>query len=150
MVIDADTSAKYGFNPGDSIRAAGTGQIRSFKVVGVSRFGNVNSLGGALQRGGSASRCAAARDLGRFGAPAVDHLVYALANDKDWCVREAAIQSLGQIGPAARAAVPQLQAIIRANPYECTVCERKQMEDQAHFEDLRRAARAALQRITGG
>ena len=90
----------------------------------------------------------AARDLGRFGAPAVDHLVYALANDKDWCVREAAIQSLGQIGPAARAAVPQLQAIIRANPYECTVCERKQMEDQAHFEDLRRAARAALQRIT--
>ena len=41
-------------------------------------------------------------------------------------------------------------AIIRANPYECTVCERKQMEDQAHFEDLRRAARAALQRITGG
>src|SRR5439155_493886 len=111
---------------------------------------NVNSLGGALQRGGSASRCAAARDLGRFGAPAVDHLVYALANDKDWCVREAAIQSLGQIGPAARAAVPQLHAIIRANPYECTVCERKQMEDQAHFEDLSRAARAALQRITGG
>jgi len=109
---------------------------------------NVNSLGRTLQTGGPAARCAAARDLGRFGAPAVDHLVYALANDKDWCVREAAIQSLGQIGPAARAAVPQLQAIIRANPYECTVCERKQMEDQAHFEDLRRAARAALQRIT--
>jgi putative ABC transport system permease protein len=47
VVIDADTSGKYQFNPGDSIRAAGTGLIRSFKVVGVSRFGNVNSLGGA-------------------------------------------------------------------------------------------------------
>lgn len=119
------------------------------REVEVPQGPNVNSLGGALQRGGSAARCAAARDLGRFGGPAVDHLVYALANDKDWCVREAAIQSLGQIGPPARAAVPQLQAIIRANPYECTVCERKQMEDQAHFEDLRRAARAAMQRISG-
>jgi tetratricopeptide (TPR) repeat protein len=109
---------------------------------------NVNSLGRTLQTGGAGARCAAARDLARFGAAAVDHLVYALANDKDWCVREAAIQSLGQIGPAASAAVPQLKAIIRANPYECTVCERKQMEDQAHFEDLRRAARIALQRIT--
>jgi HEAT repeat protein len=110
---------------------------------------NVNSLGGTLQRGGPSARCAAARDLGRFGAPAVDHLVYALANDRDWCVREAAIQSLGQIGGAARAAVPLLRSIARANPHECTICERKQMEDQARFEDLRRAARAALARIGG-
>jgi Tfp pilus assembly protein PilF len=110
---------------------------------------SVGSLGGTLQRGGPAARRAAARDLARFGAPAVDHLVYALANDKDWDVREAAIQALGQIGSAARAAVPQLHAIARANPYECTVCERKQMENQAHYEDLRRAARAALQRISG-
>ena len=47
VVIDADTAAKYHFNPGDPIRVAGTGQIRSFKVVGVSKFGDVNSLGGA-------------------------------------------------------------------------------------------------------
>jgi tetratricopeptide (TPR) repeat protein len=110
---------------------------------------NVGSLGYTLSRGGPAARCAAARDLGRFGAPAVQHLLYAVANDKDWCVREAAIQALGQIGAPARSAVPQLQAIARSNPYECTVCERKQMEDQARYEDLRRAARAALQRIGG-
>jgi hypothetical protein len=109
----------------------------------------VGSLGYSLSRGGPSARCAAARDLGRFGAPAVEHLLYAVANDKDWCVREAAIQSLGQIGPPARSAVRQLQAIARSNPYECTVCERKQMEDQARYEDLRRAARAALQRIGG-
>jgi len=110
---------------------------------------SVNSLGGTLQRGGPSARRAAARDLARFGGDAVQHLLYAAVNDKDWDVREAAIQSLGQIGPPARAAVPQLQAIARANPFECTVCERKQMEDQARYEDLRRAARAALQRIGG-
>src|SRR5207253_615052 len=30
VVIDADTSAKYHFEPGDTIRAAGTGPMRSF------------------------------------------------------------------------------------------------------------------------
>src|SRR5205823_824010 len=47
VVIDADTSAKYHFNPGDTIRVAGTGRIHAFTVVGVSKFGNLNSLGGA-------------------------------------------------------------------------------------------------------
>jgi hypothetical protein len=107
----------------------------------------VGSLGYSLSRGAPAARRAAARDLARFGAPAVEHLLYALVQDKDWEVRETAIESLGQIGGPARSACAQLQAIARSNPYECTVCERKQMEDQARYEDLRRAARAALQRI---
>jgi putative ABC transport system permease protein len=47
VVIDADTSAKYHFNPGDTIRVAGTGRIRAFTVVGISKFGDLNSLGGA-------------------------------------------------------------------------------------------------------
>jgi putative ABC transport system permease protein len=47
VVIDGDTAAKYHFGPGDAIRVAGTGRIRSFKVVGVSKFGDLNSLGGA-------------------------------------------------------------------------------------------------------
>src|SRR5438067_2435104 len=60
VVIDADTSATYHFNPGDAIRAAGTGRIRSFKVVGVSKFGDLNSLGGATIAGFTV---ATARDL---------------------------------------------------------------------------------------
>ena len=47
VVIDADTSAKYHFNPGDSIRVVGTGRIRTSRVVGVAKFGDLNSLGGA-------------------------------------------------------------------------------------------------------
>ena len=109
----------------------------------------VGSLGYTLMKGAAAARRSAARDLARFGAPAVEVLTYAAVNDKDWDVREAAIQSLGQIGPPARSAVPQLQGIAGRNPYECTVCEREQMNNQIHYEDLRKAARAAIQRING-
>jgi HEAT repeat protein len=115
----------------------------------VAQGPSVNSLGGTLQRGGPSARRTAARDLARFGGEAVPHLVYAAVNDKDWDVRETAIQSLGQIGAAARAAVPQLQGIARSNPYECTICEPQQLKDQTRYEDLRRAARAAVARISG-
>jgi putative ABC transport system permease protein len=47
VVIDADTAASYHFAPGDTIRAAGTGAVRPFRVVGISKFGDVSSLGGA-------------------------------------------------------------------------------------------------------
>ena len=47
VVIDADTAAKQHFSPGDTIRVSGTGPVRPFKVVGVTRFGDLNSLGGA-------------------------------------------------------------------------------------------------------
>lgn len=107
----------------------------------------VGTVGSTLQRGGASARCGAARDIARFGASAVEHLVYALANDKDWCVREAAIQSLGQIGAPARAGCPQLQAIVRSNPYDTTIADRAQMENAVHYEDLRRAARGAIQRV---
>ncbi len=47
VAIDADTATKYHFGVGDSIRVAGTGRIRTFRVVGVTKFGDVDSLGGA-------------------------------------------------------------------------------------------------------
>jgi MacB-like periplasmic core domain len=49
VVIDADTAAKHHFGPGDTIRVSGTGRVRPYKVVGVTRFGDVNSLGGATE-----------------------------------------------------------------------------------------------------
>jgi putative ABC transport system permease protein len=47
VVIDADTASSHDFKPGDTIRVAGTGPVRPFTIVGVAKFGNVNSLGGA-------------------------------------------------------------------------------------------------------
>jgi putative ABC transport system permease protein len=47
VVIDAETSAKHGFAVGDSIRAAANGPIRTFRITGIARYGEVSNLGGA-------------------------------------------------------------------------------------------------------
>jgi putative ABC transport system permease protein len=47
VVIDAETASQHHFAPGDSIRVAADGPIRTFEVVGVSKFGDLNTLGGA-------------------------------------------------------------------------------------------------------
>jgi hypothetical protein len=79
-----------------------------------------------------------------MGQPAVQYLVYAAVNARDWGVRQASINSLGAIGGAARSACPQLQGIARNNPYETTMMTSQQQDDWVRYEDLRRAARAAI------
>ncbi|HEY2936887.1 MAG TPA: FtsX-like permease family protein [Gaiellaceae bacterium] len=47
VVIDAETASKHQFAPGDSIRVAADGPVRTYTVVGVTKFGDLNTLGGA-------------------------------------------------------------------------------------------------------
>jgi putative ABC transport system permease protein len=47
VVIDKESASKKHFAPGDSIRVAADGPVRTFRVVGVAKFGDVNTLGGA-------------------------------------------------------------------------------------------------------
>jgi putative ABC transport system permease protein len=47
VVIDSETASAHDFGPGDSIRVAGDGPAAAFQIVGVSRFGELKSLGGA-------------------------------------------------------------------------------------------------------
>lgn len=47
VVIDADTARNEHFALGDTIRVAADGPVRRFTVVGVAKFGDVESLGGA-------------------------------------------------------------------------------------------------------
>jgi hypothetical protein len=65
-------------------------------------------------------------------------------------VREVAISSLGAVGGAARGQCAQLANIARGNPFEQTVMDKKQMEQWAQYEDLRRAAKGAMGRIGCG
>ncbi len=46
-VIDAETASSHHFGPGDSIRISADGPIHTYRVVGVAKFGDVESLGGA-------------------------------------------------------------------------------------------------------
>jgi putative ABC transport system permease protein len=47
VVLDAGTASKYGFSIGDTLRAAGAGPVRSFAIVGIARFGEVDTIGTA-------------------------------------------------------------------------------------------------------
>src|SRR5207245_591834 len=47
VVIDKETASRKHFAPGDAIRVAADGPVRTFQVVGVATFGDVNTLGGA-------------------------------------------------------------------------------------------------------
>jgi Tfp pilus assembly protein PilF len=111
---------------------------------------DVGTLGGQLMRGGSSAKKSAARQLIRFGAPAVEFLAYAAFSDADYTVREVAISALGGVGGAARSQCGQLAAVARGNPHEATVQDKKQMELWAQWEDMRRAARGAMARIGCG
>jgi tetratricopeptide (TPR) repeat protein len=109
---------------------------------------DVSTLGNQLMRGNSAAKRSAARQLRQFGRPAVEFLAFAAMNDGDLSVREEAINSLGALGAAARDQCRQLQSIVnRPNPYDTTIQDRATMELSARYEDLKRAARAAVGRI---
>jgi tetratricopeptide (TPR) repeat protein len=109
---------------------------------------DVGTLGNQLMRGGAGARRSAAAQLARQGGPAVQYLVYAAVNDKDWGVRQTSINSLGAIGGAARSSCPQLQGIARSNPYGGNITATpEEMQNEARYEDLRRAARSAISRI---
>jgi hypothetical protein len=62
-------------------------------------------------------------------------------------VQQAAITSLGAIGAAAREACPHLQGIARVNPHEQIIMNERQQDLWVGYEDIRRAARAAMARI---
>ncbi|MEA2375298.1 MAG: putative transport system permease protein [Thermoleophilaceae bacterium] len=47
VVIDKGTADNEGFKVGDTIGVSAQGPTRDFKVVGIAKFGNVDSLGGA-------------------------------------------------------------------------------------------------------
>lgn len=47
VVLDTGTAEDEGFRVGDSIGIAASGPVRKFTIVGLAKYGSVNSLGGA-------------------------------------------------------------------------------------------------------
>jgi putative ABC transport system permease protein len=47
VVIDAETAKKHHFGVGDTIGAAANGAAEKFRIVGIAKYGDVNTLGGA-------------------------------------------------------------------------------------------------------
>ncbi len=47
VVIDSSTAAAHGYEVGDRIGVVAEGPVRTFRIVGLATFGDLNSLGGA-------------------------------------------------------------------------------------------------------
>ena len=47
VVIDAGTAGKQDLGPGDSVGVAALGAVERYRIVGVTKFGSVDSIGGA-------------------------------------------------------------------------------------------------------
>ena len=80
----------------------------------------------------------AARDLANSGGPeAVTTLVWMLTNDKDWGVKQVVASSLGNLGAAAKPALPYLKQC--SNPCSDTIIMTK--EEMAENIAIRNGAR---------
>jgi superkiller protein 3 len=110
--------------------------------------GGLGNLGNALMKGAVAARRDAARKLREHGRPAVQFLVWAAVSDKDFGVREEAINSLGAIGAGAKDACRHLKEIaLGANPYDKVIQTTEERALYVKWEDLRRVAKAAVAKI---
>ena len=96
-----------------------------------------------------ATRAKAAHDLGALaGANAVPALVFLMQSDPNYDVRIAAAQALGSLGPVARAALPNIDGMLRQPPYDCGInCTADQLDAQMKDGDYKRALRDAKAKI---
>jgi tetratricopeptide (TPR) repeat protein len=105
--------------------------------------GGLGAAASQLQRG--PNKAAAARELAKYGKPAVEHLIYAVFNDKDFGVRSAAVQSLGSIGD--KSVCGQLRQLANNNPYEKTIMSPEEQRLFVAYEDFRKVVRAAVAKL---
>ncbi len=96
-----------------------------------------------------ATRARAARDLAAAAGPdAVPTLVFLMQSDPNFDVRIAATNSLGALGPAARSALPNIDAMLRQPPYEPPInASAEELDAQMKDGDYKRALRDARARI---
>ena len=106
-----------------------------------------NALQESLRSRNAGARMRAARDLAVAGGPdAVSTLVWVLANDKDWGVKQVVAASLGSMGAAAKPAIPYLKECARC-PEAPIIQTREEMEQGALCEDTRRVCLQALNKL---
>jgi Flp pilus assembly protein TadD len=105
--------------------------------------GGLGDAARRLQRG--PNKAAAAQEMAKYGKAAVEHLIYAVFNDRDFGVRSSAVQSLGSIGDKSVCA--QLRQLGNNNPYEKTIMTPEEQQQFVRYEDFRKVVRAAVGRL---
>ena len=113
------------------------------------RAKKVETADNALRSKNATTRARAARDLALLAGPsAVPALVFVMQGDSNYDVRIAAAQALGSLGPAARSALPNIDGVLRQDPYEPPINATAEQLDAAMKDgDYRRALRDAKAKI---
>src|SRR4030095_10994400 len=86
---------------------------------------------------------------GAAGAGSVPALVSMMQTDPNFDVRIAATNALGALGPAAKAALPNIDGMLRQPPYTAPVgsANAEQLDAEMKDGDYRRALREARAKI---
>jgi tetratricopeptide (TPR) repeat protein len=109
----------------------------------------IETANNALRSKNPANRERAAREIASLAGPdAVPPLVVLMQSDPNYDVRIAAVNALGSLGPAARAALPNIDGMLRQPAYEPPInATAEQLDAQMKDGDYRRALRDAKARI---
>jgi len=113
------------------------------------RAKKVEAADNASRSKSPATRARAAKDLASLAGPsAVPALIFLMQSDPSYDVRIAACQSLGSLGGAARSALPNIDGVLRQDPYEPPINATPEQLDTAMKDgDYRRCLRDAKARI---
>ena len=107
--------------------------------------GGIDACARTIMRGAPAERRTCATEMRKYGKAAVEYLIYAVFNDRDFGVRSAAVQSLGAIGD--KSVCGQLRQLANNNPYEKTIMSPEEQQQFVRYEDFRKVVRAAVAQI---
>jgi len=99
-----------------------------------------------LERQATNGDMRAVRELRSLGTQGVTSLIRVLNAESPVPVREAVVDALGDIGPAARQAIPYLNEVMRTECFT-TIMTKEQMAASVKCEDLKRKARDAVLKI---
>jgi tetratricopeptide (TPR) repeat protein len=125
-------------------------QLRRKQQEEEERSRRIEAANDAVRSKNPAVRARGAGDLALAGAAAVDNLIYLMQADPDWNVRIAATKALGSLGPVARKAIPNIEGILRQDPYDPgPIATPEQLRLQMLDGDYRKALREALPKIQG-
>jgi superkiller protein 3 len=113
-LVDAVARYEKAIVEGKAAEAAAAAAAQAREAV--SDAIDIGRLTRKLQNGSISDRVEAANGLAAAGADAAEVLGYALETDSIISVRQAAVNSLRRMGPAARKALPALNRYIRTMP----------------------------------
>ncbi len=142
-----DAVARYekAIREGKAAEAAATAHAAAMEAANDSI--DLGKLSRQLQKGSIQQRVEAANALAAGGADAAEVLGYAVETDSVVAVRQAAVNSLRRMGPAAKKAVPALRRYVNTQPIANPMAGKDEMALEMLDNDLRKIVAEIIRKL---